>query len=142
MTEKDFISEEIGRLKNEGIKNFPVDFSNNFEMTELETPGKTLFMGNNIFGHYEIITSDGTPVFQFDNLSKAKYIVYSSINSSKKIQIPADEAGIKIIVGNYEKYLDSLLISIQEDFKKEFPLSQNQHSVSNEIFRKLNLVRI
>jgi hypothetical protein len=99
-------------------------------------------MGNNIFGQYEIITSDGTPVFQFDNLSKAKYIVYSSINSSKKIQIPADEAGIKIIVGNYEKYLDSLLINIQEDFNKEFPLSQNQHSVSNEIFRKLNLVRI
>lgn len=142
MTEKEFISQEINRIKKDGIKIFPADLINNFETTKLETPGKTLFMGNNIFGQYEIITSDGSPVFQVDNLSKAKYIVYSSFIPGNKIPIPSDKNDIKIIVENYEKYLDSLLIKIREDFVKEFSLSQNKLSVSNEIFRKLNLVRI
>ncbi|HLG31882.1 MAG TPA: hypothetical protein VI362_02495 [Ignavibacteriaceae bacterium] len=142
MTEKEFISAEADRLKLDGIKNFPDDFLENFETTVIATPGKTLFMGNYIFGYYEIITSDGSPVFQVENFYKAKFIVYSSFIPNKKIPIPSGINDIKNIVEKYEKYLDSLLMKIREDFSMAFPLSQNKLTVSNEIFRKLNLVRI
>jgi hypothetical protein len=142
VTEKEFVSAEIARLKNEGIKNFPDDFINEAEMSIFETTGKTLFMGNHFFNKYEIITADGSPVFQEENLHRAKYIVYSSRTSKNKILIPQNETEIKSAVENFEKHLDSLLISIHQNYSKNFPQSQNKHSVINEIFRKLNLVRI
>ncbi|HEY7751687.1 MAG TPA: hypothetical protein VH917_05295, partial [Ignavibacteriaceae bacterium] len=86
--------------------------------------------------------SDGTPVFQEENLHKAKYIIYSSRTAKNKFRIPLSETQIKSAVGQYEKYLDSLLYTIHQNFIQKISFSQNKHLVSNEIFRKLNLVRI
>ncbi len=102
---------------------------------------KTLVLGNEFFGVVEILTTEGTPVLQADNIHKAKYIVYANLNRRGNIIIPKSEYEIKTAVENYEKHLDWILLDIEEDLKKKLPDSRNLHSVTNEIFLKLNLVR-
>ncbi|RKY91004.1 MAG: hypothetical protein DRQ13_11935, partial [Ignavibacteriae bacterium] len=80
-------------------------------------------------------------VLQAENIHKAKYIVYTNLNRSGNIIIPKSEYEIKTAVENYEKYLDWILLDIEEELKQKLPDSRNLHSVTNEIFLKLNLVR-
>ena len=56
--------------------------------------------------------------------------------------MPRDFAMIKKSVADYEKYLDSLLIDIKRDYDKKINNGKNLGSVSNEIFKKLNLIRL
>ena len=141
MTEKEFISHYINKHSETKGKIFPDDFTNLTDTEKLEMPHKTLVLGNEFFGTVEILTIEGTPVLQAENIHKAKYIVYANLNRSGNFIIPKSEYEIKTAVENYEKYLDWILLDIEEELKKKLPDSRNLHSVTNEIFLKLNLVR-
>ncbi len=104
-------------------------------------PPNTLVLGSEFFGAVEILTTEGTPILQAESIHKAKYIVYANLNRSGNIIIPKNEYEIKTAVENYEKHLDWILLDIEEELKKKLPKSRNFHSVTNEIFLKLNLVR-
>jgi len=141
VTEKEFISHYINKYSETNNKIFPDDFNSLTNTENLELPDKTLVLGNEFFGSIEIITTGGSPVLQVESIHKAKYIVYATVNRSGNIVIPKNEDEIKTAVDKYEKHLDWILLDIEEKLKKKLPESQNLHSVSNEIFLKLNLVR-
>ncbi len=88
MTEKEFISRYINKHSETSNKIFPDDFTNLTDTEKLEMPNKTLVLGNEFFGAIEILTTEGTPVLQADNIHKAKYIVYANFNRSGNIIIP------------------------------------------------------
>jgi hypothetical protein len=140
VTEKEFISQYINKHYKTSSKIFPDDFTNLTDTEKLELPQKTLVLGNEFFGVVEILTTEGTPVLQADNIHKAKYIVYANLNRSGNIIIPKSEYEIKTAVENYEKYLDWILLDVEEELKTKLPDSRNLHSVTNEIFLKLSLV--
>jgi len=141
VTEKEFISHYIKKHSND-LKNFPEEFINLESTKELTIPAETLVLGNELFGSYEIIKTDGAPILQAESIQKAKYIIYASGKRSGTIHIPEDASLIIQAVEKYDAYLDSLLHEIEMEFKNEFPDSQNIHSATSEIFKKLNLVRI
>jgi hypothetical protein len=141
VTEKEFISRYIKKHAETNSKIFPDDFTNLSDTEKLELPHKTLVLGNEFFGAFEILTTEGTPVLQAENIHKAKYIVYANLNRSGNIILPKKENEIKTAVENYEKHLDWILLDIEEELKKKLPESRNFHSITNEIFLKLNLVR-
>jgi translation initiation factor IF-2 len=78
----------------------------------------------------------------FTNESEAKYVVYASRDRKNKIKIPRDSTLIKNTVEDYENYLDQLLHDIKKDYLKKINNGKNLSSVSNEIFKKLNLTRL
>lgn len=143
MNEKIFISSWISRISSDGIKIFPSDFlSEKIICNEITLPGKTLLIGEEFFGHYEIITADGDSVIRTDSYLKAKYILYANRNTPEKIFMPGNEDEVKRTVRSYELYLDSLIKEIETDYKKNFPGEKNSKTVVSEIFRQLNLVRV
>jgi hypothetical protein len=140
LTEKEFISLCIKEIRDVGIKSFPSDFiSDDNNSYVLHTGGKTLLIGNEMFGSYEIITTDGSPVFITDNYDTAKYVIYASRERTDQISIPKDNKAIRESILKYEEYLRSIVIQTSSHYKKEFPAG-NTPEVTNEIFRKLNLV--
>ena len=141
VTEKEFITRYIKKHSETSSKIFPDDFTNLSDTEKLELPHKTLVLGPEFFGAVEILTTEGTPVLLAESIHKAKYILYANLNRSGNIIIPKKENEIKTAVENYEKHLDWILIDIEEELKKNLPESRNLHSVTNEIFLKLNLVR-
>lgn len=141
VTEKEFITRYIKKHSETSSKIFPDDFTNLSDTEKLELPHKTLLLGAEFFGAVEILTTEGTPVLLAESIHKAKYILYANLNRSGNIIIPKNENEIKTAVENYEKHLDWILIDIEEELKKNSPESRNLHSVTNEIFLKLNLVR-
>ncbi len=141
MTEKEFTAGITASIKADGIKIFPGDFLPQVETKEITLPGKTLVMGEEFFGKFEIIAVDGTPVMQADSHVEAKYVLYAGKNKSFSIVIPISESDLKAAVAAYEKFLDSIVKRIEVEFKKKFPESKNLNSTINEIFRILNLVR-
>jgi len=78
----------------------------------------------------------------FSNEFEAKFIVYASRNRKNKIKIPRDSESIENAVEEYEKYLDMLLQDIRKDYLKKINNGKNFSTVSNEIFKKLNLTRL
>lgn len=143
MNGKEFISSWISKLVSDGIKNFPSDFiSLKNKYIELRLPGKTLVIGEEFFGNYEIITPDGISVFHADNYIQAKFILYANRNTPELIHIPSDETELKKSVRAYEFYLDSIIKEIETDYKKYFREEKNSKFAVNEIFRQLNLVRV
>ena len=142
MSEQEFLSFETNKFLKEGIKKFPEEFSSSAQTEPIEINKQLLYIGKELFGTFEIITSDGTPVFQVDDIFKAKFIVYASRLPKTQIKIPLKKNEIKTTVENYDKYLDSILKRIQSDVKESLPQSKNILEISNNIFRKLNLTRI
>lgn len=141
MNEKDFIQNKVEEIKS-GLKIFPSDFLNeNISVKEFSLPGKILIMGEELFGKYEIVTKEGDSVFQADNYNAAKYLVYSGRTKPLKIQLPVDDTATEKIVRSYEKYLDELVRTIQNDYRKNFPESKNMNAAVNEIFLRANLIR-
>lgn len=140
MSEKEFINSYVFKYSG-SIKNFPSDFisEKNF-LKELKLPGKTLLIGKEFFGKYEIITPDGNPVLHAESYIHAKFILYSNRNNPQLIFIPPDDE-MKQAVKLYEQYLDTIIKEIETDCKKHFPEEKNSNVVANEIFRQLNLVR-
>lgn len=142
MSEADFIFSKSKELSLSGIKNFPVDFLNLKEHSEIEVPDKVLVLGKEFFGSFDVSSATGDFVMTFTNESEAKYVVYASRERKNNIKIPRDRASIKKTVEEYESYLDQLLQDIKKDYLKKINNGKNFTSVSNEIFKKLNLTRL
>lgn len=142
MDQKEFISSIISKLISDGIKNFPADFIKGDNHKELELPGKTLLIGEEFFGKYEIITSDGKSVLHAENYLLAKFIIYSNRNTPRLILVPSDENEVKRSILIYENYLDSLIRNVESDYRRFLPEEKNSNLIVNEIFRQLNLVRL
>ena len=142
MTEKEFIAKIVENYLKRGVKVFPTDFVESTLVEVLDIPQKTLILGEQLFGSFEIITTDGSQVLLTDNMMKGKFIVYASCNANGLIEIPQEKRMLEDAVDNYENYIDSILIEIQKDFKTAFPESENNLDVVNEVFKKLNLIRI
>ena len=142
MTIKGFISQYLNNHVDKDVKNFPEDFAKLNDSKKLELPPKTIVLGNEFFGQYEIITTDDTPLLQAANIFEAKYIVYASRQRTGVILIPQNSTEIKEAVDHYEEYLDSILHDIEGSFLNEFPNSSELHKTTSEIFLKLGLVRL
>lgn len=142
MNEKDFIYSKSKELSLSGLKSFPIDFITSKSLTSLEVPEKVLELGKEFFGSYEVASSAGDFVLTFNNPFEAKYVVYSSQQRKNKISIPNEIDCIKKSVEDYEQYLDNLLQEIRKDYLKKVANGKNFTSVSNEIFKKLNLTRL
>lgn len=142
MSEQDFIFSKSKELSLSGIKNFPIDFINSKNISEIEVPDKALVLGKEFFGLYEVSSATGDFVMTFTNEPEAKYVVYASRDRKNKVKMPSDSALIKKTVEDYEKYLDQLLLDIKKDYQKKINNGKNFTSVSNEIFKKLNLTRL
>ena len=141
MTEKDFISKWTNSLSGAGIKKFPDEFLSGSDFEQINLPGKQLVIGEEFFGNFEVLSIDGTAILQADSQNKAKYIVYSSRNKITTLKIPVTGEEIKLVVGKYESYLDSIIKEIEADYKKSFPGEKRSNALVNEIFRVLNLNR-
>ncbi len=142
MSEADFIFSKSKELALTGLKNFPIDFIRTKELTEISVPEKVLVLGKEFFGSYEVSSATGDFVLTFSNEYEAKYIVYASRNRKSKIYLPQELTFIKRSVDDYENYLDSLLLDIKKDYEKKINNGKSLGSVSNEIFKKLNLTRL
>ncbi|MGA7837456.1 MAG: hypothetical protein WB996_05775 [Ignavibacteriaceae bacterium] len=141
MKEKEFITKWTTSLTEDGIRKFPDDFTKESKVEKIELPGKSLVIGEEFFGSFEVLTIDGTAVMQADSQSKAKFIVYSSRNKITKLNIPENPEEVKSSVSNYENYLDTIIKEIEADYKKTFPGEKRGNALVNEIFRVLNLNR-
>lgn len=141
MNEKLFIDKWISNIKSQGIKNFPKDFINESELNSFSIPKKTLVLGQEFFGSYEILTTRGDQVYQASTLDEAKFFIYSAKERNGLAYLPKDKLQIKSVVDLYNKELDNLVDQIKKDYKKTFPESKNLLAVTNEIFQKLNLIR-
>jgi len=142
--ESQFVSRWVNAITTEGIKEFPEDFAGIYNSIEILLPEKTLIIGNELFGTYEILNVDGNHVMHVDTYEKAKFIIYSSLPCRKKptkIKMPLDSKEIKSLLKRYEDYLDSIIIRIRNDYKKNFMDEKNSSLLINEIFRILNLAR-
>lgn len=140
LTEKEFIASLTNKILSEGLKSFPEDFREIKDFQEINLPSKSLLIGTELFGKVEIITPDGSFVLQAENYNQAKYIIYAGRNKSCRIKIPENTDEIKSLLSGYEKYLDSFVLLIDKEYKKNFQ-DRNSDFVVNEIFRALNLVR-
>ena len=141
MTEKEFAQNWVEEKKN-SIKNFPGEFFESTDFEEVELPGRLLILGPEIFGGYELMDSGNDPVMKVDDINKAKYILYANRLKPASTKIPKSEEEITAAIKRYEKYLDEMLESIQEDFKKHFPQAKTFPEISNFIFNSLNLKRL
>lgn len=142
MSEKDFIFSKSKDLSISGLKNFPIDFINPKSFNAIDVPDKVLVLGKEFFGSYEVSSATGDFILTFNNVFEAKYVVYASQNRKNNIKIPPDLISIKKAVEDYELYLDQLLQEIKKEYLKKINNGKNFTSVSNEIFKKLNLTRL
>lgn len=142
MDEKNFISNWIQTLNAESIKSFPEDFAIASKCKIYTLPGKGLLIGKEFFGEYELITAEGLEVFKVDSYDKAKFIIYANRNKPKVLSVPIDDFTIRDITTKYEKYLDSIVKRIDQDYHKKFPAAKNFSEIINQIFNHLNLVRL
>ena len=142
MTSKEFISKKVASFLSKGLNDFPANFIIPCSTIPLNIPSEILILGNEFFGSYEVLTTNGSLFGHAESFMKAKYIVYAGSQKNKKTVIPEKEKDIELIVKSYEKYLDVLLRQIEKEYNSEFPEGKELHSVSNEIFKKLNLIRL
>jgi hypothetical protein len=129
VTKKEFVSQYIKKQSESIAKKFPDDFITPTSVKRLEIPQKTLVLGDEFFGQYEILTTEGIPVLQAENIYTAKYVIYTSKDRRSSITIPKNDNEIRIAVESYERYLDSILMDIKESFKKNFQDSPDINSV-------------
>jgi hypothetical protein len=143
MNEREFINFWVSKLASNGIKKFPSDFVTlNENVIEFRLPGKTLLIGEEFFGKYEILTTDGSSVLHAENYFQAKGLIYSNRTTPGIVFLPADDVYLKKAVQSYELYLDSIIKEIENNYKKSLPEDGNSKNVVNEIFKQLNLVRV
>lgn len=142
MNEKDFIFSKSKDLSLSGLKNFPQDFTISKKIKSIDVPEKVLSLGKEFFGSFEVTSATGDFVMTFQNEFEAKYVVYASQNRKNLINIPADQSAVINAVKEYEKYLDNLLLEIKNEYQRKVNNGKNLTTVSNEIFKKLNLTRL
>ena len=142
MDERSFISFWIQTLNAESIKNFPEDFAVTSETKNYNLPGKGLLIGKEFFGEYELINAEGSEVLRVDSYEKAKYFIYANRNKPKVLSVPNDDSTVRNMTTKYEKYLDSIVKRIDQDYRIKFPGAKNFTEVINQIFNHLNLIRL
>ncbi|HAB52740.1 MAG: hypothetical protein A2315_00180 [Ignavibacteria bacterium RIFOXYB2_FULL_35_12] len=142
MDERNFISLWIQNLKTESIKNFPADFIVTSEFKNYNLPGNGLLIGKEFFGDYELISAEGSEVLRVESYEKAKYFIYANRNKPKILAVPIDETAIRNMNKKYEKYLDSIIKRIDQDYRSKFPGAKNFSEILNQIFNHLNLIRL
>lgn len=140
MTKKEFVEYWKNKLISEGIKIFPDDFFDNVETLQKKIPAKTLILGSELFGTFEVITTDGEVITQAENYIEAKYYVYASQKRNSEMKFPVDKNHIPLIVKKYEQYIDNIITEVTKDFSKSFQDTKEINPVS-EILKALNLVR-
>ena len=141
MNEKYFVENWINKVHSSGIKQFPLHFIDEFQIDIIPIPVKTLMIGQEFFGTFEIITTDGESIYQTSDYAEAKFFVYSSKERNGKAYLPKDKSKIKSLLNTYNHYLDELLNQIKLDYIQYFPEGKNLQAISNEIFKKLNIIR-
>lgn len=141
MSEKEFVNKWTKLLSDEGIKKFPAEFADLNDYVLIELPKQTLILGKEFFGAYEILTTSGESVYQASDLNEAKFILYAGRNCSGKVILPLSKNETGLSIKKYEAYIDSILLKVQKDFNQEFQNNKNFSSVSNDIFKILNLTR-
>jgi hypothetical protein len=141
MSEKDFIKHWVDKLTSEEIKSFPQEFINGEVCTSLALPGKALVISNEFFGSYEITTIDGEAFYLTNNYEEAKYIIYANRTKPISIMAPEEKNDFEVINNRYEDYLALFIHKINEFYQKNFSGENNFHSVINEIFRRLNIIK-
>ena len=142
METKKFIADTVIGLQAKGLKNFPGDFLDGVDTEEICLPAKSLIMGDELFGAYEIFTSGGEPVCIVQSYEKGKYIVYAGRAKTGRILIPKNEADISNILSGYNSYLDSIMKEIAERYRLLFGGNKDPNEAINQIFKILNLIRI
>jgi hypothetical protein len=100
-----------------------------------------LTLGAELFGFHEINDTIGNIIYQAQNYTEAKYILYASRYKPTKIKIPAKQSDISSMVLKYDNHLDLLIRTIKKDFENEFPESKSFNKISNTIFNNLRLQR-
>ena len=130
MTKKEFVEYWKNKLISEGIKTFPDDFLDNVETLKKKIPAKTLILGSELFGTFEVITTDGEIITQAENYIEAKYYVYGSQQRKSEIKFPVDKNLIPLIVKKYEQYIDSIITEVTKDFRKSFQDTKEINPVS------------
>jgi len=141
LNENLFIESWVNKILKDGIKKFPQDFIDQSLLELFTIPVKTLVMGREFFGFYEIITTNGEQVFQAANIDEARFFIYSAKERNGKASLPLDRSMARPVVDAYNLILDDLIEQIKKDYRINFPEGKNFLSVSNEIFQKLNLIR-
>ncbi|MFA6596590.1 MAG: hypothetical protein WCS69_02635 [Ignavibacteriaceae bacterium] len=141
LTEKEFIAKAVEVLNKKGIKTFPDEFLSSPATRNISVPSKTLIMGEEFFGSYEILSADRKVIYQASTYSEAKYLIYASRKKSSTIAIPLSKTEIHQSILQYEKYLDSIMKEIVSLYKKNIPEGKNSLFIMNEILMILNLVR-
>ncbi len=140
MTRKEFVEYWVKKLSSDGIKIFPDDFLENTETLPKKIPAKAIIPGPELFGTFEVITTDGEVVAHTGNYYEVKYYVYASLLRKTEIKFPVDKNSIPQIVKSYEQYIDSIINEISIDFKKNYDDTRVSNPVS-EILKTLNLTR-
>ncbi len=141
MKEKEFVKYWIDKLKGKELKNFPDDFIDPNSIIEIELPGKTLVLGPELFGSYELLDAVGETLLQIESLAKAKYILYANRLKPRKLKLPTDEVKLSSAVKAYERHLDSLVQSMGNGYRSKFPNGKHFFEISNQVFNSLNLQR-
>ncbi|MCK7523496.1 MAG: hypothetical protein MZV64_40510 [Ignavibacteriales bacterium] len=124
MNENLFIENWLIKVQSSGIRKFPHHFIDESQLDNISIPIKTLVIGQEFFGAYEIITTDGESVYHASNYDEARFIVYSSKERNGKTFIPKDRSIIKSLIDSYNNYLDDLLAQIKNDYKRIFRMGR------------------
>jgi hypothetical protein len=141
MLEKEFIKYWIDCLTSGKLKIFPDDFNDNGECNTVQIPDTSLLLGNELFGHYELMDISGNSFLITDDLYYAKFILYSNRMKNSQLKIPLNKNNLISVVRSYESHLDEIIKEIEKDFKFKFPASNNSVELTNKIFTALNIKR-
>jgi len=95
-------------ISKEGLKVFPDDFLKNENCNEFELREKSLIIGEEFFGKYEVLDIEGNIFLQVDDYYQAKYLVYTSRKKVNKVRIPNNISELKSVLTEYEKQTDSI----------------------------------
>lgn len=134
------VKEITDKIKSSGLKTFPEDFLNSTNYIEETIPDKILYIASELFGQYEIKTSNGEFFKMVDDINLAKYYVYASLKRNSILKIPVDNSVLIKIIAEYEMYFDNLVKRIQEEIIKS-DLDVNIMKITNDIIHSLNLTR-
>ncbi|MBU0473906.1 MAG: hypothetical protein KKF62_07050 [Bacteroidetes bacterium] len=139
MNDKDFVNKWIEKIES-NFRKFPDDYLADIETEIFEMPGKTISLGSELFGQFEVVDLNGNPILQTDDYNHIKFILYANRLKPKSILKPKDTLAIKKVVKEYELQLDSIIKEIKIELNKVLPTSDFLR-VSNQIFNALNLQR-
>lgn len=139
-SEVKLIKEITDKIKSTGVKKFPDDFIDDVKYSKEIIPEKILLIASELFGQYEIKTSDGEFFKMVDDINLAKYYVYSSLQRKSVLKIPSENSVLIKIIAEYEKYFDNLVKTIQAEIIAS-GLNVNNMRITNNIIHNLNLAR-